>query len=363
MKKTLLLFTFLILILTVKAQNVIDFKGIIRDSANNEPIEFANIYILNNNHIGVISNQEGYFNLKINDADTIVFSHLGYNSASICSENSKSFLEIKLSKKPIELHEVVIKPIDVASIMNNVNSNLKNNHYLKPTFYKSFVRVWETTDNKLDIIEEYILHLYQKLPFPKFKIIKGRAKPFSEKATQEFKERKLYNVIDVYTDYHILFLSDFLKSRKFEEYNYTYLELVEIDSYTCFHLLCESKDSNDVIHLYVEQNSYGIARIEVLSKNEKYAAESTTLVNFIKIDKQWHLKSSRYLYTPKEQLNRKTQRICSYTVIDNELKKEYQSLRKTAETQLNIYKSSFDDDFWEDNNFVPIPKFIKKQIK
>jgi hypothetical protein len=359
----LLLTCLLFLCYNTISQNVIEIKGVVRDSANNEPLGFTNIYLLNNKSTGIISNEEGFFNLKIDDADTIVFSHIGYKTTSICSNKSKNFMEIKLAEKPIKLSEVVIKPIDVASIMNKVSSNLRNNHYLKPTYYKSFVRVWETTNNNLDVIEEYILHLFQKIPLPKFKIIKGRAKPFSEKEIKEFKERKLYNIIDVYKDYHILFLSDFIKQRKFKEYNYSFLELIEIDEHTCYHLLCESKVSNDVIHLYVEQNSYGIARIEVFSQNEKYTVESTTLVNFIKIDSQWHLKSSRYLYIPIKQLDTKVERVCSYTVIDNESKKGYQNIRKTAETQLNIYKSEFDDEFWEDNNFVPIPKFIKKQME
>lgn len=361
--KYLILSLFLFAFLNTTPQNIIEIRGVVRDSANNEPIGLTNIYLLNNSSIGVISNQEGYFNLKINDADTIVFSHIGYSTATICPVESKAFIEIKLAKKPIKLSEVIIKPIEATSIMNKVSSNLKNNHYLKPEHYKSFVRVCETTNNKLDIVEEYILHLYLKFPLPKFKIIKGRAKPFSEKATKEFKERKLYNIIDVYEDYHILFLSDFLKQNKFENFNYTYLELVEIDSYTCYHLLCESKKSNEVIHLYIEKNNYGLARIEILSKNEKYIAESTTLVNFIKIDKQWHLKSSSYLYIPKNQLNKKIERICMYTVMDNESKNDYQNLRKTAKTQLNLYKSEFDDDFWENNNFVPIPKYIKEQME
>ncbi|MDK2979168.1 MAG: hypothetical protein PWP52_1882 [Bacteroidales bacterium] len=363
--KYLILFLFLSAFLrtTPQNQNIIEIRGVVRDSANNEPIELTNIYLLNNSSVGVISNQEGYFNLKIDGADTIVFSHIGYNTATFYPIESKAFVEIKLAKKPIKLNEVVIKPVDAISIMNKVNSNLKNNYYLKSIYYKLFVRVWETTNNNLDVVEEYILNLYQKFPIPKFKIIKGRAKPFSEKATKEFKERKLYNIIDVYTDYHILFSSDFLKQNKFENYKYTYLGLVKIDSYTCYHIICESKKSNEVIHLYVEQNSYGLARIEVFSKNEKYTAESKHIVNFIKIDKQWYLKSSSYLYIPKNQLNKKIERICMYSVIDNESRKDYQNLRKTAETQLNLYKSEFDDDFWENNNFVPIPKYIKEQMK
>lgn len=359
----LVLTFFLFACFSTMPQNVFEIKGVVRDSTSNEPIEFANIYLLSNNSIGVISNQEGYFNLKIDVADTIAFSHVGYNTATICSKESKSFTEIKLSKKPIELSEVVVKPIDATSIMNKVSSNLRSNHFLKSTYYKLFVRVFETTDDNLDVIEEYILHLYQKIPLPKFKIIKGRVKPFSEKEIKEFKEKKFYNVVGIYSDYHILFLSDFLKQNRFKRYNYTFLEPVEIDGYTCYHLLCKSKKGDEVIHLYVEQNSYGLVRIEVLSKEEKYTAESTTLVNFIKIGKQWHLKSSRYMYIPDWQLNKKVERICMYTVIDNESKKDYKNLLKIAKTRLDIFKSEFDDDFWGNNNFVPIPKYIKKQME
>lgn len=84
--------------------------------------------------------------------------------------------------KPLSLDEVVVRFVPVMNIMDEVSEGLKGNHYLKPMFYQAFVRVWETSNASLDIVEEYILHLYHKMPFPKFKVIKGRSRPFSKTA-------------------------------------------------------------------------------------------------------------------------------------------------------------------------------------
>ena len=86
-------------------------------------------------------------------------------------------------------------------------------------------------------------------------------------------------------------------------------------------------------------------------------------MNFIKIKGEWYLKSSKYSYKPKLHLNENIERVCLYSVIDAESKKEYKSLGKIASTLLSDYKSNFEDDFWGNMNFIPIPEQIRKQMK
>ncbi|MFH7002894.1 carboxypeptidase-like regulatory domain-containing protein [Flavobacterium bizetiae] len=87
--------------------------GEIKDSENNSTLEYVNIGIVNKN-TGTVSNSKGIFSLKLNDKvslnDTIVFSHVGYESTKIIVNQLKS-TNNSIVLKPSEntLKEVVVK--------------------------------------------------------------------------------------------------------------------------------------------------------------------------------------------------------------------------------------------------------------
>ena len=68
-------------------------SGEIKDSENNSTLEYVNIGIVNKN-TGTVSNSKGIFSLKLNEKvslnDTIVFSHVGYESKKIVVNQLKS---------------------------------------------------------------------------------------------------------------------------------------------------------------------------------------------------------------------------------------------------------------------------------
>ena len=68
-------------------------SGEIKDSKNNSNLDYVNIGISNKN-TGTISDVKGNFNLKLNDKvtpnDTIVFSHIGYETKRIVVSQLKS---------------------------------------------------------------------------------------------------------------------------------------------------------------------------------------------------------------------------------------------------------------------------------
>lgn len=88
-------------------------SGEIKDSENNSTLEYVNIGIVNKN-TGTVSNSKGIFSLKLNEKvsfnDTIVFSHVGYESKKIIV-NQLNSTNNSIVLKPSEntLKEVVIK--------------------------------------------------------------------------------------------------------------------------------------------------------------------------------------------------------------------------------------------------------------
>ncbi len=85
-------------------------SGKIIDKETLESLEFANIMILNKEK-GTSSDKNGIFQMKIIEEqleDTLIISFIGYESLKICIKDLP-FKPIKLTQKPIELNEVVVK--------------------------------------------------------------------------------------------------------------------------------------------------------------------------------------------------------------------------------------------------------------
>jgi hypothetical protein len=80
-------------------------SGIVKDSLTKKPIPYVNIWVENENS-GTTSNENGLFDLNINDEKRIVFSALGFENKTIASSNAKNVL---LNPKIYELNEVIVE--------------------------------------------------------------------------------------------------------------------------------------------------------------------------------------------------------------------------------------------------------------
>lgn len=81
MTKTLFLFSllcFTTMLIPLKAQEkLIDFSGIIIDSASQEPLPFTHI-LIKNRYKGTIADQKGMFSIVVKPNDSLVFTFVGY---------------------------------------------------------------------------------------------------------------------------------------------------------------------------------------------------------------------------------------------------------------------------------------------
>ncbi|SFW61241.1 carboxypeptidase-like regulatory domain-containing protein [Cellulophaga fucicola] len=80
-------------------------KSVIIDSETKEKIPYVNIWVENEN-IGTTSNENGEFELEIDDTKIILFSAIGFETKKISSDSIKNILELK----PLitELDEIII---------------------------------------------------------------------------------------------------------------------------------------------------------------------------------------------------------------------------------------------------------------
>ncbi|CAM3728016.1 carboxypeptidase-like regulatory domain-containing protein [Flavobacterium chungbukense] len=104
-----LLFLFLFFGIYAQENNI---SGEIQDSQNNAALEYVNIGISNKN-VGTVSNEEGNFILKINEKvnpnDTILFSHIGFETKKVLVSQLKSNNNVvKMTPSENNLKEVVV---------------------------------------------------------------------------------------------------------------------------------------------------------------------------------------------------------------------------------------------------------------
>lgn len=83
--------------------------GIVTD-AKNKPLQYAHVY-QNSTQEHVHTNESGKFTIKnISPGDTLLFSHIGYESAVLIIENTSGELRVILNESSILIEEVVISP-------------------------------------------------------------------------------------------------------------------------------------------------------------------------------------------------------------------------------------------------------------
>ena len=148
MNRVLILFVLFLSLATMlcaqEEQNFILF-GTVYDEMN-EPIPGANVYVKDKPGVGVTTDIDGNFKLKVNQYDVLVVSFLGYENFEKRLVNKQANLKVTLKPASKEIDEVVVvgygaerKPLMAGAV-----SGLKVNH-------KKDIQYEEETSMALDV--------------------------------------------------------------------------------------------------------------------------------------------------------------------------------------------------------------------
>lgn len=122
--------------------------GIVRDAQSNRPIAYASVFI-DQAEVGTVTNVDGGFILKIDktlSATHFTISHLGYHSSRfrIADYLLGDRYEFLLEPTSVLLQEVVIKPNDARSIVEQaiakITSNYPEQNYRLTGFYREAIK-------------------------------------------------------------------------------------------------------------------------------------------------------------------------------------------------------------------------------
>lgn len=148
--KSILLFSLLLCFYGGFSQTIITIEGQVRDRSSDEPLAYVNIHLTGTN-LGTVTNQTGYFVFKYSSSDkddSIVFSHLGYKPFQVHVNDSTRVLMVFLEPHPVQLDEIIVKPLNPLDIVYTCVSNFSRNYNITPHNVQGFQREYVKQSEK-----------------------------------------------------------------------------------------------------------------------------------------------------------------------------------------------------------------------
>jgi len=157
MQEKRLWFLFILVSFSVSAQ----IKGVVKDSLTSKAISYVNIWVENEN-IGVSSEENGEFTINTSKTKNLIFSALGYEKKTIKASEASS---VSLKPKAYQLDEVVIakrfetKIIEIGKSKTSIYQAFDNGPRIDVKYFPYYLRYKKTryikqvtveTDSKID---------------------------------------------------------------------------------------------------------------------------------------------------------------------------------------------------------------------
>jgi len=269
-------------------QGIITIKGKVVDAESGEPLIFATVALKESN-VGIITNIDGEFTLKISDNETsknLEIMFLGYKNTTIpISEMKDNGYKnvIKMEPAPIPIKEVVVKPIDpddiVEKAIRSIGKNYEQEANLMTAFYRETIRKNRTYVSIGEAAVEIFKAPYDNdVRFDGARIYKGRKSSDVEKMdTVLFKLQggpSSTLQLDIIKNTEAVMTIEAM-----EYYDYSLSGVIEIDNKPHYVIDFVQKPSVDIPlfmgSLYVEMESYAITEVEFgFNLSDKEAASS-----------------------------------------------------------------------------------------
>lgn len=245
--------------------------GQIIDKKTKEPVEYASVYIKNNN-TGTVSNEDGNFVLKLPPGtldDSVYFSCIGYKTLPRKINDLNEYNSIALEPHFFQLKEVRIQPIDPEDILKKAKENIPNNYSSIPLMLSAFYRETIRQNNEYVALSEAILKIF-KSPYDspgndQVVIYKGRKSRFPKQMdTVVFKFQG-----GIFTSLMLDIAKNppnFLSDEYMKYYDFKLEEAVRIQDRYVYVISFDQRPEIDLVlhkgRLYIDMETYAIVRAD-----------------------------------------------------------------------------------------------------
>ncbi|MDX9769971.1 MAG: carboxypeptidase-like regulatory domain-containing protein [Tenuifilaceae bacterium] len=162
-------------------------RGRVLDSQTLKPISYVTVGIPEMG-LGSITNQEGFFQLKIplkQDPRTISLMHLGYKTRKFPVELlAAEPIDIFLEADVISIQEVIIRNVDPKQLLRDAFARIPDNYSAKPVYLTSFYREGVVKNDKYQNYSEAIFKIYKS----------SYTRPNETDQVKQLKSRKTQNL-------------------------------------------------------------------------------------------------------------------------------------------------------------------------
>tara|TARA_R110001592_G_scaffold357657_2_gene661254 strand:- start:2641 stop:3831 length:1191 start_codon:yes stop_codon:yes gene_type:complete len=258
MKNYIFLISFLFFtVIVVSQNNVFDLN-------NKKPIE--SVHILYNNYNGLITNEDGYFEIpKDKNIDSIFLSHLTFKSKRIALSNIKKGDTIYLQESPIILDEIILKKFKAKDTILKAIYNIDKNYLNEPHNSFGFFRQSMQEDSKgIEMVEvDFISYIENKNSAYSTKITNARR-------TENYSEISFNTIGGVFS---VIEKGDFVKQQSYfidpnniNNYIYTYEGQIDYQDFKVYKIRFFPKNKEDLKflrqgELYIDTKSLAFVEI------------------------------------------------------------------------------------------------------
>jgi mRNA-degrading endonuclease HigB of HigAB toxin-antitoxin module len=358
---------FLILFLIspfINAQETLSKIVVSKDTK--KPVCFAHVYLKNNLKTGTITNGDGRFVLRLDgNTDTLLITHIAYEKHKILINESIGDT-IFLFPKTESISEVTISALTPYSLMVKVIDNLKRNHFVEQVMYQMYGRIVIHNKDKseLHILSEQVTNVYyNKLgQHPFAQIVKLRIKPFSEIGERYFETMRMISNVTLFSDLSYIFsYNPVFNIRKLKKY-YNIEILGETNKLIKIKCSPISEKYYKSI-LYIDKITFAISKIY------EYRSNVVEATSFKRVKNKWYLSSYNSKYTFKSDTRwlpdteAVFEEMAFFNISDKDFNSSFYPERQLIARKIEKYVGSWNDDFWENYNYIPLPDWIKQKIE
>lgn len=238
-------------------------------SDTESPIGAVNIYFSEN--MGVITNDDGYFELPDNIAiDTLHISHLSYKSQKMLLDGLKKNDTIFLNNAPIELDEVILSSIDPKNIVLKAIKKIDENYIIPYNSYGFYRQSLQEDKIGVEMIEvEFIGYIENKSVSTKIT---------NARRTENFSKLGIKTHGGVSTTLEegdfVRNKAHFLDINKIEEYTYKYEGQIEHNGLRVYRIGFAPSDKDNIQilrqgELYIDSGSFAITEVRYTFDKKK----------------------------------------------------------------------------------------------
>ncbi len=378
----------------------VQFKGVVVDANNNEPLIFATLSITGIN-IATVSNSEGEFILKVPKTmvnKSITASYIGYKSKEIpISELRNDKNRIKLEMISVSLSEINVFPKDpyylISTVLNKRNENYMNDAALMTAFYRETIKKGWNYVSLSEAIVEILKQPYNGSRPDMVKMSKGRkSADYTKLDTLTFKlQGGPYTtlMLDIMKNPYLVFTDDLVSY-----YDFSLSNITRVNDKLIYVLDFKQREHVDEPlfygKLYIDTESFAITNasynLNVKNKSKATAmfilkkpaganvfpTEAAYLVNYRQKNGKWYFGYSRGQVTFKVDWDKKLFNTNYYTTIEMAVTdwepSEEKNFKGSERLKMNVIMqdavSGFaDKEFWGEYNVIEPEQSIETAIK